>query len=94
MYRKQKYVEHMEEIRHLEDSKEIYVLRSQTIERIFSDTKKLHRIRYTQYKRLAKFKIELFLKFACINLKKQQNEMQRVTFICCFRNNFMHIYQK
>ena len=43
---------------------------SQTIERVFADAKELHGMRYTQYRRLAKVKMELTLKFACMNLKK------------------------
>ncbi len=50
--------------------KEIYSLRSQTIERVFADAKELHGMRYTQYRGLAKVKLKLTLKFACMNLKK------------------------
>ena len=63
-------MERVEEIRHSEGIKEIYALRSQTIERVFADAKELHGMRYTQYRGLAKVKMELTLKFACMNLKK------------------------
>ena len=53
--------------------KEIYPLRSQTIERVFADAKELHGMRYTQYRGLAKVKMELTLKFVCMNLKKISN---------------------
>ncbi len=66
----EEYMEQVEDIRHSEGSKEIYALRSQTIERVFADAKELHGMRYTQYRGLAKVKTELFLKFACMNLKK------------------------
>lgn len=50
--------------------REIYSKRSETIERVFADAKELHGLRYTQYRGLAKLKMELTLKFACMNLKK------------------------
>ena len=64
------YLEIVEDIRHTIGTKEIYSLRSQTIERVFADAKELHGMRYTQYRGLAKVKMELTLKFACMNLKK------------------------
>ena len=63
-------MEKVEDIRHTVGIKEIYSLRSQTIERVFADAKELHGMRYTQYRGLAKVKMELTLKFACMNLKK------------------------
>lgn len=56
--------------RHTIGTKEIYSLRSQTIERVFADAKELYGMKYTQYRGLAKVKMELTLKFACMNLKK------------------------
>ncbi|WP_435522084.1 transposase, partial [Clostridium neonatale] len=49
--------------------KEIYMLRSQTIERVFADAKEKHGMRYTQYRGIKKVKMELNLLFACMNLK-------------------------
>lgn len=66
----EKYIEMAEDVRHTEGIKEIYSLRSQTIERVFADAKEKHGMRYTQYRGLAKVKMELTLKFACMNLKK------------------------
>lgn len=66
----EKYIEEVEDIRYSMGMREIYSLRSQTIERIFADAKELHGMRYTQYRGLAKVKMELTLKFACMNLKK------------------------
>lgn len=66
----EKYIEEVEDIRHREGSSALYSLRSQTIERVFADAKELHGMRYTQYRGLAKLKMELTLKFACMNLKK------------------------
>lgn len=67
---REKYIEEVEDIRYSMGMREIYSLRSQTIERIFADAKELHGMRYTQYRGLAKVKMELTLKFACMNLKK------------------------
>lgn len=66
----EKYIEEVEDIRHREGSSALYSLRSQTIERVFADAKELHGMRYTQYRGLAKLKMELTLKFASMNLKK------------------------
>ena len=63
----EEYLEKVENIRHTVGIKEIYSLRSQTIERVFSDAKELHGVRYTQYRGLAEVKMELTLKFACMN---------------------------
>ena len=64
------YLEIVEDIRHTEGIKKIYSLRSQTIERVFADAKEKHGMRYTNYRGLSKVRMELTLKFACMNLKK------------------------
>lgn len=64
------YLEKVEDIRHTRGMKEIYFLRSQTIERVFADAKEKHGMRYTQYRGIKKVKMELNLLFACMNLKK------------------------
>ncbi|ONI47883.1 hypothetical protein AN643_03785 [Candidatus Epulonipiscioides saccharophilum] len=69
----EEYMEQVEEIRHTIGSQEIYSSRSQTIERVFADAKEKHGMRYTQYRGLAKVKMELTLLFACMNLKKLAN---------------------
>ena len=60
--------------------KEIYKLRSQTIERVFADAKEKHGMRYTQYRGLEKVRMELNLLFACMNLKKLANWIWKDTF--------------
>lgn len=45
--------------------KDLYSLRSQTIERVFADAKELHVMRYTQYRGLEKMKLNLL--FTCMN---------------------------
>lgn len=70
-------MEQVEEIRHTKGYKEIYKLRSQTIERVFADAKELHGMRYTRHRGLKKVKEELTLLFACMNLKKLANKLFR-----------------
>lgn len=66
----EEYMERIEDIRHTLGMKEIYGLRKKTIERVFADAKEKHGMRYTQYRGLEKVKMELNLRFACMNLKK------------------------
>jgi len=65
-----KYMEQAEDVRHSPEGKEIYTMRSQTIERVFADAKEKHFMRYTQLRGLAKLKMQALLTFACMNLKK------------------------
>lgn len=67
------YMEQVEEIRHTRGMKERYQKRKETIERVFADAKEKHGMRYTQYRGLAKVKMELTLLFGCMNLKKMAN---------------------
>ncbi len=64
------YMEQAEEICHTIGMKEKYQKRKETIERVFADAKEKHGMRYTQYRGLAKIKMELNLLFGCMNLKK------------------------
>ncbi len=66
----EEHMEEVEEIRHSKGMKELYSLRSQTIERVFADAKELHQMRFTRYRGIKKVTMELTLKFACMNLKK------------------------
>ena len=97
------YIEQVEDIRHTVGIKEIYKLRSETIERVFADAKEKHGMRYTQYRGLDKVKMELNLLFACMNLKKLANWLDRkgllpthisnvLASICknIINNNFLH----
>ena len=72
------YMEKAEDIRHTIGVKQIYSLRSQTIERVFADAKEKHGMRYTQYRGLKKVKMELNLIFACMNLKKLATWLDRL----------------
>lgn len=66
----EEYIERSEDVRLSPKGKEIYALRSQTIERIFADAKEKHFMRYTYYRGLEKIRMEVMLIFACMNLKK------------------------
>ena len=65
-----KYMEKAEDVRLSPKGKEIYSLRSQTIERVFADAKEKHFMRYTHFRGLAKLRMQVLLTFACMNLKK------------------------
>lgn len=64
------YMDLAEEYRYVPEYREIYKLRSQTIERVFADAKEKHAMRYTQLRGLQKVKMQVTLTFACMNLKK------------------------
>lgn len=64
------YIDQAEDIRHSSRGKEIYSLRSQTIERVFADAKEKHAMRYTYIKSLPRVENWVRLKFAAMNLKK------------------------
>lgn len=59
-----------EDVRLSPKGKETYKLRSETIERVFADAKEKHGMRYTQYRGLARLKMQVLLAFSCMNLKK------------------------
>lgn len=63
-------MEKAEDIRHTLGSKQIYGLRKETIERIFGTAKEQHGFRYTQYAGKARMEMKAGLTFACMNLKK------------------------
>ena len=64
------YLDEAEIIRHTPLWKELYPQRSETIERIFGDAKEKHGMRYTQLRGLKKVKMQVYLTFTCMNLKK------------------------
>ena len=66
----QDYLELAEDIRHSDEGKKIYALRSQTIERVFADAKEKHAMRHTFIKSLIRVQNWVRLKFATMNLKK------------------------
>jgi transposase len=66
----EEYMELAEDVRHSPKGKEVYKLRKETIERVFADAKVKHGLRYTQFRGLAKLKMQVLLTFSCMNLKK------------------------
>ena len=64
------YMELAEDVRHSPKGKEIYKLRCETIERVFADAKEKHAMRYTQFRGLARLRMQVLLTFSCMNLKK------------------------
>lgn len=66
----EEYIDKAEDVRLSPKGKEIYALRSQTIERVFADAKEKHFMRYTHFRGLARLKMQVLLTFACMNLKK------------------------
>lgn len=82
------YMEQAEEIRHTTGIKEIYKQRKETIERVFADAKEKHGMRYTQYRGLAKVKMELTLLFSCMNLKRIANWKWKNTH---FHKNYLYV---
>jgi transposase/transcription elongation factor Elf1 len=64
------YLERAEDVRHSPQGKEVYALRKETIERVFGDAKEKHGMRYTQYRGLARLRMQVLLTFSCMNLKK------------------------
>ena len=66
----EEYMERAEDVRHSPKGKEIYSLRKETVERIFADAKVKHGLRYTQFRGLAKLRVQALLTFSCMNLKK------------------------
>jgi len=66
----QPYMELAEDYRHTPKYRDIYKLRSETIERVFADAKEKHAMRYTQLRGLQRVKMQVTLTFACMNLKK------------------------
>lgn len=66
----EEYMELAEDVRHSPEGKETYKLRCETIERVFADAKENHAMRYTQFRGLARLKMQVLLTFSCMNLKK------------------------
>ncbi|MEG0835609.1 MAG: transposase [Anaerovoracaceae bacterium] len=56
-------------MRHSSLGKETYALRSRTIERVFTDAKGRHGMRYTPFRGLTRVSSLVRLKFATMNLK-------------------------
>ena len=71
------YMEMCEEIRQTTGMYELYKKRKETIERLFGTAKENHGFRYTQMFGKARMEMKVGLTFACMNLKKLANILQR-----------------
>lgn len=65
----QEYLDLAEQLRKIQRGKEIYSLRKKTIERVFSDAKEKHGMRYTHLRGLARVSAWVRLKFVAMSLK-------------------------
>lgn len=72
-------LEKAKEYRLSPDGKEIYKHRKETIERVFAEGKEKHGLRYTRYRGLKKNKDMRALLYACLNIKKLVNLINRFT---------------
>jgi transposase len=88
----EEYMELAEDVRHSPRGKEIYSLRSQTIERVFADAKEKHAMRYTQYRGKARLKMQVLLTFACMNLKKLAKWKRINGFFPSFLRHFFEFF--
>jgi transposase len=84
------YIELAEDYRHTPAYREIYQMRSQTIERVFADAKEKHAMRYTQLRGLQKVKMQVALTFACMNLKKLATWKRRRGLLAPVLKKFWH----
>lgn len=66
----EEYMERAEDVRHTPEGREVYKRRKETIERVFADAKVKHAMRFTQYRGLARLRMQVLLTFSCMNLKK------------------------
>jgi transposase len=94
----EEYMERAEDVRLSKEGKAIYKLRKETIERVFADAKVKHGLRYTQYRGLARLRMEVLLTFAAMNLKKlaswrrkrgflpPDSSMSCADFLICYAN--------
>lgn len=67
-----------DEFRKTLEGKLHYKARKETIERVFADCKELHGLRYTRLRGIEKVTQEVYLIFACHNLKKMISRLQRM----------------
>ncbi len=73
----QKHIDRLEEIRLNPDTKALYQLRKETIERVFADTKYKQSLGITPLRGIKKNQMRTVLIFACHNLKKMASWMDK-----------------
>ena len=82
-----KYLEEAEHLRHVPKVRDTYKKRKETIERVFAEAKERHCLRYTNYRGLAKVKVQVALIFSCLNLKKlAKRKLLNFIFFFCPRS--------
>jgi len=77
-------MEEAEHLRHIPKIRDTYKKRKETIEQVFAEAKERHCLRYTNYRVLAKVKMQVALIFSCLNLKKlaKRNRLNFIFFFC------------
>jgi len=90
----EEYMERAEDVRHSDKGREIYKLRKETIERVFADAKVKHGLRYTQYRGLARLRMQVLLTFSCMNLKKLASWKRKNGFFTPFLRLFYLSFSK
>jgi len=86
------YIERADDIRLSPFGKEIYALRSQTIERIFGDAKERHNMRYTHFRGKQRVKLQVLLTFAAMNLKKLAKWKRKNGLLPPFLHDFLLLF--
>ncbi len=66
-------MEEADHLSHKPEVKEIYAKRKETIERVFTDAKEKHGMRWTTLRGLKKLSMKAMLTFTALNLKKIAN---------------------
>lgn len=69
------FLEEVQHLRHESYVKCVYKRRKETIERVFSDAKEKHGMRFTHLRCLAQIRMEVTLILSCMNLKKLANRL-------------------
>lgn len=90
----EEYIERAEDVRHTPEGKATYKLRKETIERVFADAKVKHGMRFTQYRGLARLKMQVLLTFACMNLKKLASWKRKTGSPLPFLRYLFAVFQK
>ena len=83
-----KYLEEAEHLRYVPNIRDTYKKRKETIERVFAEAKERHCLRYTNYRGLAKVRVQVAIIFSCLNMKKLATR-KRKNFLVFF---FLFLY--
>ena len=89
----QEYIEYADDIRLTPYGKSLYETRGQTIERVFADAKEKHGMRFARVNGLAKVKAQVFMTFACMNLKKLAKYKARTGLLSSCIHRFFALFK-